>query len=387
MYIFLTTAEIKGHRRTYIGAMPGKPVQILKTVGTSNPVILIDEIGNRIVEILWLFLILFSSDKLGRGYQGDPASALLELLDSSQNNSFVDHFLDIPIDFSRTLFICTANDEGAIPGPLRDRMDIIRLSGYDIPEKVEIARRYLIPKIFKAMGLWAADVEDDKAEDRVVRSAIVESDVSKEALEVLIRNYCRESGIRSLEKHIEKIARKIAFQEVSRRESEAAQANGSDAKGDVSSSATSEKSNDAEVANNGGPVSYLITPACLEEYLGPPKYPEEALYSSKEGLPVGVVMGLAWNPQGGSPVFIEAVATPVAFSDSGGSVQMMTGQLGDVMKESVNIAYTYARQFVRMTHPSNDFFQRHQLHLHCPEGAVGKDGPSAGILISDRPSL
>lgn len=267
-------AEIKGHRRTYIGAMPGKPIQCLKNLGYENPLILIDEI-----------------DKLGKGYQGDPASALLELLDPNQNTSFVDHYLDVPVDFSRVLFVCTANDEGSIPGPLRDRMDIIRLSGYDIPEKVSIASRYLVPKTFLEAGL--TNMESVKAEIR------------DDTLELIVKNYCRESGVRSLEKHIAKIARKIAYKAV----------------GDLEKQKTDERQS----------LEYIVTPENLESYLGKPKYPQEALYdSSNGGMPPGVVMGLAWNPLGGSPVFIEAASTPTAKTEGGGGVNVVTGQLGNV---------------------------------------------------------
>eukprot|EP00604_Paraphysomonas_vestita_P002956 CAMPEP_0174820794 /NCGR_PEP_ID=MMETSP1107-20130205/4839_1 /TAXON_ID=36770 /ORGANISM="Paraphysomonas vestita, Strain GFlagA" /LENGTH=502 /DNA_ID=CAMNT_0016036799 /DNA_START=1081 /DNA_END=2586 /DNA_ORIENTATION=+ len=322
-------AEIKGHRRTYIGAMPGKPVQCLKTLGYSNPLILIDEI-----------------DKLGKGYQGDPASALLELLDPNQNTSFVDHYLDVPVDFSHVLFVCTANDEGSIPGPLRDRMDIIRLSGYDIPEKVSIASRYLVPKTFLEAGL--KNMENVKAE------------ITEECLELIVKNYCRESGVRSLEKQIAKIARKIAFKAV----------------GDLEI----DKSNDSPIDRT---YEYIVTPENLESFLGKPKYPQEALYDSGEGgMPPGVVMGLAWNPLGGSPVFIEAAATPTVKTEAAGGVNVVTGQLGNVMKESVNIAYTFARKLVTTRFPENDFFQRSHIHIHVPEGAVEKDGPSAGVAMA-----
>ena len=197
-------AEIKGHRRTYIGAMPGKPILCLKSTGSSNPLILIDEI-----------------DKLGRGYSGDPASALLELLDPNQNTSFVDHYLDVPVDFSKVLFVCTANDEGAIPGPLRDRMEMIRLSGYDIPEKVAIASKYLIPKALKETGMIGDEGKCDYTA-AVLKSYGVEDGIEVEmpadTLKCLIRNYCRESGVRSLEKQIEKVVRKIAYDYVIQQE-------------------------------------------------------------------------------------------------------------------------------------------------------------------------
>eukprot|EP01038_Epipyxis_sp_PR26KG_P012542 gene12542-16820_t len=294
------TAEIKGHRRTYVGAMPGKPIQCLKTVNFMNPLILIDEI-----------------DKLGRSYSGgDPASALLELLDPNQNTSFVDHYLDIPIDFSNVLFVCTANDENNIPGPLLDRMEIIRLS---------------------------------------------------EAIHNLIKNYSRESGIRSLEKLIEKIIRKVAFNFVENMDSE----------------------NNDEVKKKflalKEPIH--ITVDNLEQYAGKPKFLQENIYDNSlqlipEPFPVGVIMGLGWSPSGGSPIFIETAAIPIAFTESGGGVNVVTGQLGSVMKESVNIAYTFARKFVSEINNNNNFFKSHQLHLHVPEGAVSKDGPSAGVAMT-----
>ena len=367
-------AEIKGHRRTYIGAMPGKPIQCLKTIGYENPLILIDEI-----------------DKLGKGYQGDPASALLELLDPNQNTSFVDHYLDVPVDFSRVLFVCTANDEGSIPGPLRDRMDIIRLSGYDIPEKVAIASRYLVPKTFHEAGLKT--MENVKAE------------VLEETLELIVKNYCRESGVRSLEKNIAKIARKIAYKAV----------------GDLEVEAKGEEKPTFE---------YIVTPDNLEGYLGKPKYPQEALYDSTAGgMPPGVVMGLAWNPLGissfdpftltekfcflgGSPVFIEAAATPTLKSEGGGGVNVVTGQLGNVifllllllldsslvghegkcqhclhLLKTINECQVSDEPPLGPSHllhrfPENDFFLRSMIHIHVPEGAVEKDGPSAGAAMA-----
>lgn len=393
------TAEIKGHRRTYIGAMPGKPVQCLKSTGCLNPLILIDEI-----------------DKLGRSYNGDPASALLELLDPNQNSSFVDHYLDTPIDFSNVLFVCTANDESAIPGPLRDRMEIIRLSGYDIPEKVAIATRYLVPKALKEAGLRRADDHDnahahgdgkgqaaagrpaapqeadgdaelDSIDGQSVRTAEIvppvaqnprllsiacgDYSITEDALKKLVKNYCRESGVRSLEKMIEKIVRKIAYKQVGHDEEAPAAAD----------------------------IKVTITADDLEEYLGKPLFPQDTIYDNSNdngSLPPGVVMGLAWNPLGGSALFIESAAIPVAYSDrDGGGVKVITGQLGDVMRESVNIAYTYARQFVMSgaadaIGPSSvadkeykhSFFNSHQLHVHVPEGAVSKDGPSAGVAMT-----
>jgi ATP-dependent Lon protease len=327
------TAEIKGHRRTYIGAMPGKPIQCLKTTQCLNPLILIDEI-----------------DKLGRSYNGDPASALLELLDPNQNSSFVDHYLDIPVDFSHVLFVCTANDESTIPGPLKDRMEVIRLSGYDIPEKVAIASKYLVPKALKEAGL-----EKQLTGERKFR-------ITNEALELLIKNYCRESGVRSLEKMIDKIARKIAYELVGQEEK----------------SSTANDTTKAQALED-----FIIDAKDLEKYVGKAIFAEDTIYDSIEGpLPPGIVMGLAWNPLGGSPIFIETAATKCAYSERDGGVHMVTGQLGSVMRESVNIAYTYAKKFVTESNADNQFFQTHQVHLHVPEGAISKDGPSAGVAMT-----
>ena len=316
------TAEIKGHRRTYIGAMPGKPIQCLKSTGCLNPLILIDEI-----------------DKVGKSYNGDPASALLELLDPNQNNSFVDHYLDIPVDFSKVLFVCTANDESTIPGPLKDRMEIIRLSGYDIPEKVSIATKYLVPKALEECGL-SKDLYK----------------ITEEALFLLVRNYSRESGVRSLEKIIDKITRKLAYQKI--------------------------QSND-----NNTLKEEVITVNIdnLENFAGKPIFQQDNIYENtvSTSLPVGVVMGLAWSPLGGSPIFIETAAIPLPNGNrSDAAINVVTGQLGSVMKESVNIAYTYARQFVAKLDINNLFFTSNLLHLHVPEGAVSKDGPSAGVAMT-----
>lgn len=342
------TAEIKGHRRTYVGALPGKPIQSLKNMGVMNPLILIDEI-----------------DKLGRGYTGDPASALLELLDPNQNSNFVDHYLDVPIDFSKALFVCTANDESTIPEPLRDRMEIIRLTGYDIPEKVAIASRYLVPKALKESGLVNENQKFDIHEAfETPDNFVPRYNFTEQALETLIKNYCRESGVRSLEKMIEKIVSKIAFTKV-------------------------EKDDELILANSTEPFifnssHYTVQPEDIEKFVGKPFFSEENLYDSSDSspLPPGIVMGLAWNPLGGSPIFIETVATPAAVTERDMGVHMITGQLGDVMKESVNIAYTFARKFTQEKDKSNKFFQSHQVHLHVPEGAISKDGPSAGVALA-----
>lgn len=384
-------AEIKGHRRTYIGAMPGKPVQCVKLTGAMNPVLLIDEI-----------------DKLGRhyGHSGDPSSMLLELLDPSQNNAFLDHYLDTPIDFSQVLFICTANDESSIPGPLKDRMEVIRLSGYDIPEKVQIAMRYLLPKLLKANGLDQDDVL-----------------LPEDSVEAIIRGYCRESGVRNLEKTIDKIIRKVVFQKVQAAENATSTSTASaevpEAAAEVIMNAETVSSPAEEVLAEPVHAEVLVStpeevpaavvvpsppkevlviqPGDLEKYIGQRKFQDETIYSLTEEqapgvpgtLPPGIVMGLAWDPLGGSPIFIETVALPVeqasgspAHGGGGGGIRMVTGQLGDVMKESTSIAYTFARKFLKDVDPGNVFFSTHSVHMHVPEGAVSKDGPSAGIAMA-----
>ncbi|CAL1284781.1 unnamed protein product [Larinioides sclopetarius] len=296
-------AEIKGHRRTYIGAMPGKIIQCLKKTKTENPLILIDEV-----------------DKIGRGYQGDPSSALLEVLDPEQNHNFLDHYLDVSVDLSKVLFICTANVTDTIPEPLRDRMEMIEVSGYVAEEKIAIAENYLIPQAREATGVTAEQVK-----------------LNTDALQKLIKSYCRESGVRNLQKQIEKILRKGAFKLV---------------KKEISS---------VEISENN-----------LQDFVGKPLFTQDRLY---ETTPPGVVMGLAWTAMGGSTLFIETTQKKYD-----GSMQV-TGHLGDVMKESANIAYSYAKSFMLSHHSENDFLQKAHLHLHVPEGAVPKDGPSAGCTM------
>uniref|UniRef100_A0A8C6PIK8 Lon protease homolog, mitochondrial n=1 Tax=Nothobranchius furzeri TaxID=105023 RepID=A0A8C6PIK8_NOTFU len=300
-------AEIKGHRRTYVGAMPGKMIQCLKKTKTENPLVLIDEV-----------------DKIGRGYQGDPSSALLELLDPEQNANFLDHYLDVPVDLSKVLFICTANITDTIPEPLRDRMEMINVSGYVAQEKLAIAERYLVPQLRKVCGL---------TEEK--------SSISSEALGLLIRQYCRESGVRNLQKQIEKVFRKVAFSIVS---------------GDQSSA--------------------TVTPDNLQEYVGKPIFTVDRMYDI---TPPGVVMGLAWTA---------LVILRVPKANDSPHLQMFTyvfapplGQLGDVMKESAKIASTFARAFLFSKDPGNNFLVNSHLHLHVPEGATPKDGPSAGCTI------
>ncbi|KAG8181734.1 hypothetical protein JTE90_028273 [Oedothorax gibbosus] len=303
-------AEIKGHRRTYIGAMPGKIIQCLKKTKTENPLILIDEV-----------------DKMGRGYQGDPSSALLEVLDPEQNNNFLDHYLDVSVDLSKVLFICTANVTDTIPEPLRDRMEMIEVSGYVAEEKVSIAEQYLIPQARQSTGVTAEQVTINEA-----------------ALQKLIKSYCRESGVRNLQKQIEKILRKTAYSIV---------------KKEITS---------VEISDNN-----------LQEFVGKPVFTQDRLY---EITPPGVVMGLAWTAMGGSTLFIETTQyKPFTEDKKYEGTMQITGHLGDVMKESANIAYSFAKSFMLTAHADNDFLQRAHLHLHIPEGAVPKDGPSAGCTM------
>ncbi|XP_076800484.1 lon protease homolog, mitochondrial-like [Clavelina lepadiformis] len=305
-------AEIKGHRRTYVGAMPGKMIQCLKKTKTENPLVLIDEV-----------------DKIGRGYQGDPSSALLELLDPEQNHNFLDHYLDVTVDLSKVLFICTANVLDTIPDALKDRMEMIQVSGYVAQEKMAIAKQYLIPLAQDQCGL-----KDDKA--------VIEED----ALDTLIKNYCRESGVRSLLQHIEKVHRKAAFKIVS------------------------DRAVDRIIVNQSN----------LEEFVGKPLFTSNRMY---DVTPPGVVMGLAWTAMGGSTLYIECCERRPRDKkpDSSDATIQLTGRLGDVMKESAHIATTLARSFLQEKYPKNSFFNGANLHLHVPEGATPKDGPSAGCTL------
>eukprot|EP01132_Coremiostelium_polycephalum_P006790 gene6790-8425_t len=298
-------AEIKGHRRTFIGSMPGKIIQALKMVKSSNPVILIDEI-----------------DKISKGHHSDPYAALLEVLDPQQNKTFLDHYLDIPYDLSKVLFICTANLTDTIPHPLLDRMDVMRLNGYIQSEQIEIAERYLVPSIRNETGLNNDQIE-----------------ISNPSLKHLCEYWCRESGVRNLKKTIEKIFRKTAFK-IATKEIE----------------------------------KISITPDNLEEYAGLPKYRSNRYYNTPQ---VGVTLGLGWTENGGIPLYVESVVdryqpTPRIKA---------TGSLGEVMKESIDIAYTYAKKFLFTIEPDNLFFDKNAIHIHAPEGSTPKDGPSAGITV------
>ncbi|KAG5346463.1 LONM protease, partial [Acromyrmex charruanus] len=303
-------AEIKGHRRTYVGAMPGKVIQCLKKTKTENPLILIDEV-----------------DKIGKGHQGDPASALLEMLDPEQNANFLDHYLDVSVDLSKVLFICTANVIDTIPEPLRDRMEMIDMSGYVAEEKLAIAKQYLVPQARTESGLSKEQIS-----------------IQDNALTVLIKSYCRESGVRSLQKHIEKVHRKVAFKVVKK---------------------------EADKVD--------ITMDNLQDFVGKPVFTHDRMY---ETTPPGVVMGLAWTAMGGSTLFIEStIRKPTGGKKAEGTFEV-TGHLGDVMKESIHIAMTVARNYLKQEDSSNTFLYDSHLHIHVPEGATPKDGPSAGMTIA-----
>ncbi len=298
-------AEIRGHRRTYLGAMPGKIIQEIKRVGSRNPVFMLDEI-----------------DKLGRDFRGDPAAALLEVMDPEQNNSFVDHYLNLPFDLSRVLFIATANQSDPIPAPLLDRMEIITLPGYSEEEKKSIARRYLLDKQRENHGL---------KKERIV--------FTDEALDDIIDHYTREAGVRNLEKMIGKIMRKCARDKVA-----------------------------------GKTIPKTITSRVLEELLGPTQHHKELAAARSR---IGIVTGLAWTPTGGDILFIEAALME---SEKGENLTL-TGSLGEVMKESAQTALSYLRSLSLNYEIGRDFFDKHLIHIHIPSGSIPKDGPSAGLAI------
>ena len=299
-------AEIRGHRRTYIGAMPGTIIRALRDAGSANPLFMIDEI-----------------DKMGADYRGDPASAMLEVLDPEQNANFRDHYLDVPFDLSRVMFITTANTLDTVPGPLRDRMEVIALAGYTEEEKLQIARRYLVPRQIERNGLK--------------RSQIAFSDTG---LKAIIAHYTREAGVRGLEREIGAVCRKVA----------------------------------RRVAEGRHERKVTVTGPRVRELLGRPRFLPEARRRTR--LP-GVATGLAWTPVGGDVLFVEATAMP---SHSHPPRLTVTGQLGDVMKESAQAALSWVRGHARDL--GDDWFADHDLHIHVPAGAVPKDGPSAGITMA-----
>ncbi|KAI1845722.1 hypothetical protein JX266_008087 [Neoarthrinium moseri] len=357
-------AEIKGHRRTYVGALPGRVIQALKKCQTENPLILIDEI-----------------DKIGRGYQGDPSSALLELLDPEQNSSFLDHYMDVPVDLSKVLFVCTANMTDTIPRPLLDRMEVIRLSGYVSDEKKAIADRYLAPAAKELAGLKEANVT-----------------LSDEAIDELIKSYCRESGVRNLKKQIEKVFRKSALKIVQDLgedvlpESEALTEDGKAAmeesekekekgnKDPVSPEATEQETTEKPRVALKVPDSVEVTidKENLKDYVGPPVFTSDRLY---DVTPPGVTMGLAWTQMGGSAMYIESILQSALRPSSRPGMEI-TGNLKSVMKESSTIALSFAKAFMAKEFSDNHFFDKAKIHLHVPEGAVQKDGPSAGITMA-----
>jgi ATP-dependent Lon protease len=297
-------AELRGHRRTYIGAMPGRIIQSIRRAGVNNPVMMLDEI-----------------DKVGADYRGDPASALLEILDPQQNNSFRDHYLDLPFDLSKVFFIATANQLGPIPAPLRDRMEIIQLSGYSDREKLNIARQYLVPRQVRENGL---------DEERFV--------ITDAALTLIATRYTREAGVRQMERTIGRIVRKAAL----------------------------------KVAQ-GETGKVTVDAAEIKEYLGPPRfYPEEA----RKELPAGVATGMAWTEMGGEVLFIEATLLP------GGSGLTITGQIGEVMQESARAARSFLWSHAAEFGIEPEMFKNYGVHLHVPAGAIPKDGPSAGVTIT-----
>ncbi|CAO1603688.1 ATP-dependent Lon protease pim1 [Xanthoria calcicola] len=359
-------AEIKGHRRTYVGALPGRIIQALKKCQTENPLILIDEV-----------------DKIGRGHQGDPSSALLELLDPEQNNSFLDHYLDVPVDLSKVLFVCTANMTDTIPRPLLDRMEMIELSGYVADEKMAIAERYLSPAAKELSGLKEVAVNLDKA-----------------AIEELIKSYCRESGVRNLKKQIEKVYRKSALniiRDVGEGEgTPLAEANALTEEG-KKAQAESEKNNEkTDVKTTPEAIEKETTPtprvqlkvpdsvnvtidrSNLKDYVGPPVFTSDRLY---ETTPPGVAMGLAWTSMGGAALYVESILENALSASSRPGLER-TGNLKNVMRESTLIAYSFAKGLLARKFPDNKFFEKAKVHLHCPEGAVQKDGPSAGVTMA-----
>ncbi len=297
-------AEIRGHRRTYVGAMPGRIIQGIKTSGTTNPVFMLDEV-----------------DKIGMDFRGDPASALLEVLDPEQNFAFADHYLGVPFDLSNVMFITTANLIDPIPSPLRDRMELIHLSGYTAEEKLGIAKNFLIPKQLDEHGITGKNIK-----------------INDSALLQVITHYTREAGVRNLEREIANLCRKVA----------------------------------RKIAE-GKDKTYRISLGVLSKYLGVPKFlPEEEMEKDE----VGVATGLAWTETGGDIIYIEATTM------KGKGNITLTGQLGDVMKESAHAALTYVRSKAKNLGINSDIFAKNDIHIHVPAGAIPKDGPSAGITMA-----
>ena len=296
-------AEIRGHRRTYVGALPGRIIQGIKKAGYNNPVFMLDEI-----------------DKIGTDFRGDPSSALLEVLDPEQNFSFSDHYLELEFDLSKVMFITTANQLDPIPPPLRDRMEVLELTGYTEDEKVGIALKFLVPRQISEHGLDPKRIS-----------------FRKSAIRKIIREYTREAGLRNLERQIGAICRGMAV----------------------------------KVAENKG-EKFTLTKDEVQEYLGKPKFTLDIV--ERTSVP-GVAVGLAWTPTGGDILFIEATMMP------GEKSLTLTGQLGDVMKESAKAALSYLRSRAKQLKIQEDFYSRYDIHIHVPAGAIPKDGPSAGITM------
>jgi ATP-dependent Lon protease len=337
-------AEIKGHRRTYIGALPGKIIQGLKIVKTKDPVFMIDEI-----------------DKMGQSFQGDPASALLEVLDPEQNTSFRDHYLDIPFDISHVFFIVTANTLDTIPSPLIDRMEIIQLPGYIDTEKLEIAKRYLVPKSLEKNGLKKNQVK-----------------YNQDSLLYIANGYAREAGVRNFEKNLDKIHRKLAKKIVDAEEAAAEETakepTGKKAK--ESSKKNTEAEKEKAVAKKAAApmMKFSIEKKIIEEHLGKPIFPEGDI---KRADRPGMSVGLAWTSMGGDTLVIEASSVP------GKEGLTLTGKMGDTMKESAIIAMTVAHKLATERYGIDvSWFEKNHIHLHIPEGATPKDGPSAGITMA-----
>ena len=298
-------AEIRGHRRSYVGALPGRIIQEIKRCETKNPLFMLDEL-----------------DKIGQEFKGDPAAALLEVLDPEQNSQFIDHYLDVPFDLSKVMFVATANSTDSIPGPLLDRLEVLTLSGYTDREKEQIATQYLVPQQIEEAGLTGYPVR-----------------FTREAIQKIIREYTREAGLRNLQRQIAAICRKTA----------------------------------REILTGNSQKETIINPDQVARLLGPQKYYFEVTLARDR---VGVTTALAWTETGGEIIFIEATKM------KGQNQLILTGSLGDVMKESAQAALSYIRSNTDLFHISSDFFDHHDIHIHVPAGAVPKDGPSAGLPIA-----